>query len=305
MSLAPLVGWSGQSPPSGSSPPFGLSPTAWVLVERAARAGLTLVVALVVLRLVPVLERAVIRLAGRYDAQRKGVSTTLIEHQRRVETLTRVTGSTARAFIWGTTVVVLLATMGLDIQPLIAGAGVAGLALGFGAQSIVKDFFAGFFLLLESQFDVGDTVTIAGVTGIVERMTMRITVIRDPAGTTHHIPNSSIGTVANKSDSAGRTLVDVLFAPNVAEETVRAALAVVADRADAALVAVALRLGPVVVEGPLEFAAKGVTWRLSTRTLPERAVEVRSAIVSALAAELRARGFEPMAEAMGLAGPAK
>jgi len=87
----------------------------------------------------------------------------------------------------------------IDIEPLLASAGIAGLAIGFGAQTLVKDVINGFFILLENQFDIGDVIKAAGVQGTVEVMTLRKTVLRDANGTLHIIPNSEIHVVSNQT----------------------------------------------------------------------------------------------------------
>jgi small-conductance mechanosensitive channel len=91
----------------------------------------------------------------------------------------------------------VLSLLGLNLGPMLASAGIAGLAIGFGAQTLVHDFINGFFILLENQYDIGDTVRIAGVKGMVERMSLRHTVLRDEDGTVHIVPNSSIQIVSN------------------------------------------------------------------------------------------------------------
>src|SRR5205807_3750672 len=91
----------------------------------------------------------------------------------------------------------ILSLVGLNLGPMLASAGIAGLAIGFGAQTLVHDFINGFFILLENQYDIGDTVRIAGVKGTVERMSLRNTVLRDEDGTLHIVPNSSIQIVSN------------------------------------------------------------------------------------------------------------
>src|SRR5437867_11047642 len=85
----------------------------------------------------------------------------------------------------------------LDLRPLLASAGIAGLAIGFGAQTLVKDFTNGFFILHENQYDIGDSVRIAGVKGVVEAMSLRHTLLRDEDGTVHFVPNSEIKIVSN------------------------------------------------------------------------------------------------------------
>jgi small conductance mechanosensitive channel len=91
----------------------------------------------------------------------------------------------------------VLSLLGLNLGPMLASAGIAGLAIGFGAQTLVHDFINGFFILLENQYDIGDTVRIAGVKGTVERMSLRMTVLRDEDGTVHLVPNSAVQIVSN------------------------------------------------------------------------------------------------------------
>src|SRR6185312_760938 len=91
----------------------------------------------------------------------------------------------------------ILSLLGLNLGPMLASAGIAGLAIGFGAQTLVHDFINGFFILLENQYDIGDVVRIAGVKGTVESMSLRNTVLRDEDGTVHIVPNSSIQIVSN------------------------------------------------------------------------------------------------------------
>ncbi len=97
----------------------------------------------------------------------------------------------------------------MDIGPLLAGAGVIGLAVSFGSQSLVKDVIAGFFILSENQFDVGDVIEVAGKSGGVERMTLRVVVLRDVEGIVHFIPNGQISTVSNKTRGWSRVVLDV------------------------------------------------------------------------------------------------
>jgi moderate conductance mechanosensitive channel len=91
----------------------------------------------------------------------------------------------------------VLFLVGLNLGPMLASAGIAGLAIGFGAQTLVHDFINGFFILFENQYDIGDNVRIAGVKGVVERMSLRQTVLRDEDGTVHMVPNSAVQIVSN------------------------------------------------------------------------------------------------------------
>jgi small conductance mechanosensitive channel len=103
----------------------------------------------------------------------------------------------------------VLAELGVNIAPLIAGAGVVGVALGFGAQSLVKDFLSGTFMLMEDQYGVGDIIDVGEAVGVVERVTLRITILRDVEGTVWYVPNGEILRVGNKSQLWSRIVLDV------------------------------------------------------------------------------------------------
>lgn len=128
---------------------------------------------------------------------------------RRVETLMSVLRYAANIIIIVAAAMWTLAAMGISITPLLATAGVAGIAIGFGAQSLVKDFFTGLFLLIENQVSEGDMIEAAGKAGVVERVTLRHMRIRDYDGSLHFIPNSMITTVTNRSRGFSYAVVDV------------------------------------------------------------------------------------------------
>ena len=116
----------------------------------------------------------------------------------------------------------------MDIGPILAGFGILGLAVSFGAQSLVKDIISGFFILLEDQFAVGDVISVAGTSGVVERMTLRVVVLRDMKGTVHVVPNSEIKVVSNMTRGWSRAVIDVAVAYDTDLDR---ALAVVRDEA--------------------------------------------------------------------------
>jgi small conductance mechanosensitive channel len=123
------------------------------------------------------------------------------EHNRvaQVKTLAGVIRTSGSAVIGTIVGLQILAAVGVNLAPLLASAGIAGVAIGLAAQNIVRDMFNGILILLEDQFNVGDSVRVAGAAGIVEAMTLRKTTLRDPDGTLYVIPNSQITTVANLS----------------------------------------------------------------------------------------------------------
>ena len=116
---------------------------------------------------------------------------------QQINTLAGVINSIGTFVILFVAMLEILKYIGLDLAPLLASAGIAGLAIGFGAQTLVKDFINGFFVLLEDQYNIGDKVQLAGVRGTVEDMTLRRTVLRDDDGTVHIIPNSQLQIVSN------------------------------------------------------------------------------------------------------------
>jgi len=116
---------------------------------------------------------------------------------QQVRTVASVITSVGVFVIFFVAALEVLSLVGLNLGPMLASAGIAGLAIGFGAQTLVHDFINGFFILLENQYDIGDTVRIAGVKGTVERMSLRNTVLRDEDGTVHIVPNSAIQIVSN------------------------------------------------------------------------------------------------------------
>src|SRR5215470_6502629 len=114
----------------------------------------------------------------------------------------------------------VLSLLGLNLGPMLASAGIAGLAIGFGAQTLVHDFINGFFILLENQYDIGDTVRIAGVKGTVERMSLRNTVLRDDDGTMHIVPNSSVQIVSNTTRDWSQQALRVVVAYGESSEKI-------------------------------------------------------------------------------------
>ncbi|HEY7218318.1 MAG TPA: mechanosensitive ion channel domain-containing protein, partial [Candidatus Binatia bacterium] len=116
---------------------------------------------------------------------------------KRIRTLTGVLWTIGCGVLWFVVVLVAFSQLGLNIGPILAGAGVAGLAVGFGAQYLVKDLVSGFFLILENQVRVGDVAVINGTGGLVEAITFRTVVLRDMAAVVHVFPNGSINTLSN------------------------------------------------------------------------------------------------------------
>lgn len=137
-----------------------------------------------------------------------GVAPTL-EQAKRAATLTHILRDVVVVAVVAIGSMLVLAEIGIDLKPILAAAGIGGLAIGFGAQSVVKDVISGFFLLLENQVRVGDVVTIGGTGGLVEAITLRTIVLRDLAGNVHIIPHGGVDRVTNMTKDYSRYVFDV------------------------------------------------------------------------------------------------
>jgi len=128
---------------------------------------------------------------------------------KRANTLTSVLNTSAAVIVIVIFATITLSEIGVDIGPLLASAGIAGIAIGFGAQSVIKDFLSGLFIMLEDQFNVGDVIKVGNTGGLVEELTLRRTVLRDLEGIVHIIPNGSINEVSNFTRDYARVKLDV------------------------------------------------------------------------------------------------
>jgi len=135
-----------------------------------------------------------------------------VEARKRAATLSAVLRKLASIFIAVIATLAIFNTLGISILPFLATAGVAGIAIAFGAQTLVKDFFRGFFLLAENQIRQGDVVEIAGKSGLVEDLTLRYVQLRDYEGNVHYVPNGEIGVVTSSSRTYAFAVVDITIA---------------------------------------------------------------------------------------------
>jgi moderate conductance mechanosensitive channel len=142
-------------------------------------------------------------------SQRMAARSSDPEDQKRIDTLMRVFRYIASVVIGAVTVMLVLSEFGISIAPILATAGVAGLAIGFGAQSLVKDYFTGFVMILENQIHVGDVVEVGGKSGKVEDVTLRYVRMRDVEGAVHYVPNGVITTVTNRSREFAYAMIEV------------------------------------------------------------------------------------------------
>ncbi|MBN2262215.1 MAG: mechanosensitive ion channel family protein [Prolixibacteraceae bacterium] len=132
-----------------------------------------------------------------------------VEAEKRIKTLMGILLGIGKILIWATAIMVLLNKLNIDIKPILAGAGIVGLAVGFGAQELVRDFISGFFILLENQIRTGDVAIINGTGGSVEKIELRTTTLRDFSGVVHIFQNGKINTISNMTKEWSAVVLDM------------------------------------------------------------------------------------------------
>ena len=197
----------------------------------------------------------------------------LSAREQRAKSSARLFRNVGRAVLVVVTVLLVLGQLGFNIAPLLASAGVVGLAVSFGSQSLVRDFVTGFFLQLEHQFALGDVVRIGAFEGTVENITLRLVYLRDASGALHIIPNGQITQVTNLTRAWGRVTIDVEIAWRDAERAERAVTQAAAALGKDPVWADAL-LDPPRVTGIEKIGGGAVTLRTIARVDPYRRDDV-------------------------------
>ena len=214
------------------------------------------------------------------------------ERRRRVQTV----GGTLRRFfsilIWSAASLMVLRELDVDITPILTGAGIVGLAVGFGAQTLVKDIISGLFLITEDQVRIGDVAEINGIGGAVEEINLRTIVLRDLEGTVHHISNGEIRTLANKSRDFSYYVIDIGVGydddtDRIVEVVRRATEDLRKDPAFAASI-----LEPLEVLGVDAFKPSEVTLRFRIKTLPMKQWEVGRELRRRIKKAFEAQGIQ-------------
>jgi len=190
------------------------------------------------------------------------------ETEKRAKTLSGIIHTTLIVTIYAVALITIISELGIQIGPLLAGAGIAGLAVGFGAQSLVKDVINGFFLLLENQIRVGDVVEIAGIGGLVESVSLRTTSLRDQQGRLHIIPNGSISVVTNFTKDWSRALIEIGVAYKEDVDRVIALLQSVGEEMQKDPVFSNAVLEPLTMLGVDSFGESSVNLRMFFKTVP-------------------------------------
>ena len=212
--------------------------------------------------------------------------------ESRAASISAVVTSTMAIVVWTIAVIMIVGELGLDLAPIIAGAGIGGVALGFGAQSLVKDCISGLFILMEDQYGIGDIVDLGEATGTVEEVALRTTVLRGLDGTVWHVPNGEIQRVGNKSQHWSNAVVDVDVAYDADLTEVRRIMA-----ETAAAVCEAEEWRDVVLDEPQilgveTLGADGITVRMTLKTAPGSQWGLQRALREALKRSLDDAGIE-------------
>ncbi|HET7235717.1 MAG TPA: mechanosensitive ion channel family protein [Actinomycetota bacterium] len=258
----------------------------------ARDAGLPILITLAVAVIVSLVLHQVVRRFR--DRLERSPSASEAVGLQRAATLANALSATVNIVVWTLAILIALGYLNVNLAPLIAGAGIAGVALGFGAQSIVKDGLTGFFILLENQFGVGDTVevrtTADPVIGRIEWFTLRATALRAYDGTLHIVPNGNIQVVSNKSRGWARAIVDTRFAYGEDPERVRGLIDELFDelREDEQL-REWVRDGPAVL-GVETTSDTGVVIRAVAETVPARRFDVERMLRERITQRLAERG---------------
>lgn len=246
--------------------------TFYPLIRHAARILVILLAAFIATRLI---HRAVPKIRKRIvQMMLRRAEISSFELEKRAATLGGIFRKTLAVLIWAVALVMCLKEAGFDIAPILAGAGVAGLAIGFGAQNLVRDVISGMFLLLENQVRVNDVAIINGAGGLVEEINLRTTVLRGLDGTVHIFPNGAISSLSNMTREFSYYLFDIGVAykedtDHVVEVVKQIAGEMMQEEKYAPLI-----LAPLEVLGVDKFADSAVIIKARIKTLPIKQWEV-------------------------------
>ena len=254
------------------------------LTTNGFKAALIIALAFIGLRVVRmILKRGFHRLAGRTQDE---------EQRKKIETLGLIVRRAVTIGIIIIAAMTLLKEFGVDIGPILAGAGVLGVAVGFGAQHLVQDVISGFFILLDDQIRVNDVVRIADKSGLVERVSLRTTVLRDIAGNVHYVRNGQIGVVTNMTKDFSRYVFEVGVAYREDVDEVIGVIRAVDEQLRSEPEYRDDILEPIEVLGLDQFADSAVVIKARTKTRPMQQWRVGREFNRRLKKEFDARGIE-------------
>ena len=271
----------------------------WVAVSLRIAVVLLLAIVLRVIvhrAIVRVVNRAIVRPAVPEALRQRLIDTTpaaAAERRRqRAETIGSVLRSISSILIFGVAFATILSELGVDLGPVLASAGILGVALGFGAQNLVKDYLNGIFMILEDQYGVGDAIDVGEASGIVEAVGLRVTRLRNVDGTVWHVRNGEILRVGNMSQGWSRALLDVSVAYGTDVDHAIAVIDRVADEVAAGDKVGAYVLDEPEVWGVERLGADGIDIRLVVKTAPLEQWKVARELRSRLKEAFEAEGIE-------------
>jgi len=239
----------------------------WLILRPLQILGI-LLVALLVNRVLKRRVRSFVQrvLSAQPEVLKLGATLHDLRRETRATAIAGVLSGAASTSLWAVTLMLIAGVIGLALGPLIAGAGIVGLALGFGSQSLVKDWIAGLFMLMEDQYGIGDVVDLGPAVGTVERFSLRATVIRSLNGTVWHIPNGEITRVGNLSQVWSMALVEVSVAYQTNLDSAIAVMTSAAEQVVGEQEFADTVLEPPVVTGVEQLGDDGITIRLMVKT---------------------------------------
>jgi small-conductance mechanosensitive channel len=218
-----------------------------------------------------------------------------LEWQRRADTLGGILTNLVTVTVGFVAVMMLLREMSIDVLPILTGAGIAGLAVGFGAQNLVRDVISGFFLILEDQVRTGDLARINGVQGVVEQINLRTIVLRDDEGAVQVFPNGTITALANLSKQFAYAIVDVRVSYRENLDRVIGTLREIGAAMEHDLVWGALVVASLDIPGVVSLADGFATVRVRFRTLPLNQGKVANELRRRIMTTFVTRGIRPYA----------
>jgi moderate conductance mechanosensitive channel len=198
--------------------------------------------------------------------------------EQRANAIGTLLTSIVAAIVWGIALLTVLPLLGIDIAPLLASAGVIGVALGFGAQTLVKDYLSGIFIIVEDQYGIGDVVDLGPVVGTVEEVALRYTQVRDLSGVVWYVRNGEILRVANRSQGWTLAIVDIPVPYDVNLGTVRDIVERVSADMDSDPVFDEILLGPPQFAGVESVSGEAMVVRITAKSVPEQQVPLARAI---------------------------
>ena len=236
--------------------------------------------------------RAARALIGRLE-QRFGYGERDLEWQRRASTLGGLLARLVTVSVWFIAALMVLRELAIDVLPILTGAGIFGLAIGFGAQNLVRDVISGFFLILEDQVRVGDLARINGVTGSIEYVNLRTIVLRDGEGAVHVFPNGTVSALANLSKQFSNAVVEVRVRYGQDLDLVFQTIHDIGAAMQADPEWAALLVGPIDPGGVESLDDRCATIRTKFKTQPLNQGKVANEMRKRIATTLAARGIRP------------